>query len=198
MATAEIVRQGTFEPESHLYRLNGSKVPSVTQVLKSVGIIDDSWFTEHSAWRGSVVHMVCQLEDEGDLDEASVAPEVTGYLEAWRRFKLDTGFVAEVNEEPMFSTKLGFAGTPDRIGTVFDCSRTVVDLKSGAVQKAARIQLAAYQILADENGYRAINRVAVQLKPDGKYRCSPYDARTMKHDRALFLSALAIHKEFHP
>lgn len=185
----------TFDSDSHIYKLNGLPVPSVTQVLKSVGLIDDSWFTEASAWRGSVIHMVCQLDNEGDLDEESVAPEVAGYLAALRAFKRDTCFVPELIERSLFSTLHHFAGTPDIIGKTFDGRHVVVDLKSGAIQKATRLQLSAYQILAVENGITYIPyRVAVRLQPGGRYRCTPYSSETTRRDRDLFLSALTLHR----
>jgi len=38
------------------------------------------------------------------------------YLEAWRKFRKESGFVPEQIEPPMMSTAYKYAGTPDRIG----------------------------------------------------------------------------------
>ena len=42
-----------FDPTTHTYRFNGHVVPSVTGILKSVGLIDTRWFDKAAAWRGS-------------------------------------------------------------------------------------------------------------------------------------------------
>lgn len=81
----------TFDGETHTYTAGGRSVPSVTQVLKRVGLIDDRWVDEHALSRGRAVHAVIQYDLEGDLDEASIADEIRPYVDAWRRFRAETG-----------------------------------------------------------------------------------------------------------
>ena len=176
-----------FDPATHVYTRGGIVLPSVTQVLSGVGIIDTNWFTEAAAWRGSVVHRCCQLDDEGDLDEESIPEEVKGYLDAWRlcRSELEIASFAYI-EDPM---SLGdYAGTADRIIP----PRRVLDLKTGAILPWVGIQLAAYGELAF--GSRATaERIAVRLKPDGKYQICYFPLAERRRDLALFHSALAIY-----
>jgi hypothetical protein len=52
--------------ETHTYTPN---LPSVTTILKSVGLIDASFYTIEGRERGSAVHLACEYFDQGDLDE---------------------------------------------------------------------------------------------------------------------------------
>src|SRR5258705_10213940 len=92
-----------LEEGSHIYRVNNVVVPGFSEIVKGVGLIDDRWFTEQGCWRGSVVHAITQLDDENDLDEESVDPSLTGWLEAHRKFKRETGFVPDAIEESVFN-----------------------------------------------------------------------------------------------
>lgn len=102
-----------FQKEGHLY---GGGLESVTQILTAEGFIDTRFFDEYSRTRGSYVHKARHLDDIGELDESTIDPEIAPYLEAWRRFKLESGFVVEQSEVPMMSSTYKYAGTPDVIG----------------------------------------------------------------------------------
>lgn len=170
---------------SNRYFHNGRRVPSVTEILKNASLIDTRWYSEETAWRGSVVHECTRLDDLGDLDESSVPPEVQGYLDAWRRAKEDFGFTRfdEIEEERTCSE---FGGRPDRI-----VDGRVVDLKSGTLQPATAIQLAAYAYLADRMNW--LERLGIELHDDGTYKPFVFSIREHRQDRALFFSALGIH-----
>ncbi len=187
-ATSEL----QFDPVEHRYMRNGVIVPGVTEILQSVGIIDTTWFTEESAWRGSVIHKCCELDDLGDLDEASVVEEAKGYLEAWRLFKREMKFL----------------------------DGAVVDLKTGQILPWVKYQLAAYSefrptgtsrenierpMLYECNGisfagtpdrlippFPALRRIAVRLKPNGKYGIKEFPIHERRGDLNIFLAALAI------
>lgn len=176
----------TFDPATHIYMKGGRVLPSVTQVLSEVGILNKDWFTEAAAWRGSVVHMCCELDDEGDLDESSVPEEARGYLDAWRLFKSQNPMNFVSIEQPM--DRFGYAGTPDR-----DAEWAVVDLKTGAIQPWVALQLAAYTELIGETGSRAFNRFAVRIGNDGKYAVKEFPLVERRRDLALFHSALSIY-----
>lgn len=181
----------TFDPETHTYHWNGREVPGVTTILARVGIINTGYLREEAAWRGSVVHRCCELDDRGDLDESTVAEEAKPYLEAWRKFKRETGFMVEEVEQPHYSVKYGYAGRPDVKGSVAR-SIAIVDRKTGANQKWHRIQLAAYAPL-----YKfplGLRRFAVQLRPDGTYmNPGEYSLATLRDDFNVFLAALSIY-----
>jgi hypothetical protein len=102
-----------FEAEGHRYE-NG--LESVTGILKSEGFIDTRFYDEWSRDRGSGVHLATAYDDQGELDEETVDPEIDPYLEGWRKFKAESGFIPQQIETPMMSTVYRYAGTPDRIG----------------------------------------------------------------------------------
>ena len=77
-----------FDPEKHEYRLGGNVIPSVTQVIKSCGLIRfDDVPTEtliHKAKIGKAVHLACEYYDKKELD--SVPESYSGYVEAYKSF----------------------------------------------------------------------------------------------------------------
>jgi len=88
----------TFEPLTHTYRLNGTILPSVTQILQRAGLIDFSSvpgaILQAAKDRGSAVHQALHYYNEGDLDAAFTTdfPQYAGYLSAWVRFLDESGF----------------------------------------------------------------------------------------------------------
>lgn len=115
-----------FTKEGHRY---GNDLESVTGILKAEGFIDTRFYDDFSRERGEFVHKARHLDDMGELDEESVDPEIAPYLEAWRRFRRESGFIIEQSEVPMMSKTLKYAGTPDVIGHF-----PAGNLKRGAVE----------------------------------------------------------------
>lgn len=187
-----------FDPDLHEYRVNGRRVPGVTEVLRAGGLIDDRWFTTESAWRGSAIHMACQLDDEGTLNPKSVDPSISGELEAYRRFKWEMNFEPQEIEVPHCGLIGGMevAGRPDRTGILFK-NQVVLDLKSGVVSRATALQLAAYSALTGIPG-----RVAVRLFPEGRYSVEQFFVRDRLRDLRQFQAALTtwwwVHREDKP
>ena len=181
-----------FDPHGHVYTLRNEdgtewrRLPSVTEIIKSVGLINftgiDSEILSRAADFGTAAHQACHLDDLGDLDEQSLDENLKPYLKAWRAFKGDMVF--DAIEQPLYHPVWGFAGTPDRIK-----ENTIWDLKTGTtVYPSTAIQLAGYAILADIPTAR---RLAVQLLPTGKFKVTEY---TDRKDREIFLAALAVYK----
>lgn len=184
-----------FDPEHHVYRVDGKVLPSVTQIIAP--LYDFSMVREEllelARERGSAVHIACELDDQGDLDEASVDPRIRPYLEGWRRFRYDNEFEVESIEERLQHPIHGYAGTLDRVG-ILKGKRILLDIKTtSALHPAVGVQLAGYldaRTLA--NPVQLITRrYAIQLRRDGTYRLQPYDR---PDDRAVFQSLLTIHR----
>ena len=175
-----------LDEETHTYSDDKGKVyPSVTNILLTEGFIDSSWFTEWSRDKGSLVHLVCHLEDINDLDENTVDLVLQPHLDAYRAFKRDTGFIVEASEVPLYSEAYQFAGTPDKVGKL-NGSPALIDIKSGAIDPSVALQLSFYEILTNHPH----KRFALQLTAEGKYKLIPFVGR---QDRNLCLSILAIH-----
>lgn len=157
-----------FDAERHAYLLDGREIPSVTQILAAEGIIQGQWYTEEGRTRGEHVHLALRYHDEGRLDEATVSDEIRPYLDAWKRFLADTGFIALEIERPFVHAALRYAGTPDRTGWM-DGDRTlsVLDIKTGSPEPWHALQTAAYAVGL---GKRTARRWSVYLRPNGAYR----------------------------
>jgi hypothetical protein len=180
--------QLTFAAGAHAYLLNGQPVPSVTQVLKDVGVIDTSWFPAGSADFGQQVHRALELYDRGTLDEAGLDPAFHPYLSAWQDFRIETGFVPELIEHRVVSETFRYAGTLDRFGRMSENRPALVDIKSGAVPDWTGLQLAGYEEALPGEG-RPL-RMAVQVTAEGKYRIHQFNSRS---DRGTFLAAATVY-----
>lgn len=105
-----------FIEEGHRYTLGGVPLESVTGILVAEGFIDTAFYTDYGRERGSFVHLARHLDDTGELDESTIDTVIAPYLEAWRRFKRESGFVIEQSEVPMASKTYLYAGKPDVTG----------------------------------------------------------------------------------
>lgn len=176
----------TFNADNHEYKLQGVRLPSVTQIIAGAGLYGDtSYFTEYSRDRGSFIHQVIEWHLSGELDESTIDPVLTPYFEAWKRFERESSYVPDSCETRLASATYRFAGTIDHIGHLngYFC---IIDAKSGAPTPATGIQLAGYEMLLSARGAR---RFALHLKDDGNYKLIEYKDR---NDRNVFLSALAL------
>jgi hypothetical protein len=126
-----------FQEEGHIYTYNGQRLPSVTGILKAENFIDTTWYDDWSRDRGSYVHDATYFDDLNDLDEDTVDLEIIPRVEAWRKFKLESGFVIEQCEIPMMSKDYLFAGKPDRTGyfPTGNLKRAAVELRADGTYK---------------------------------------------------------------
>lgn len=185
-----------FDSERHIYSLGGVRLPSVTQILEGVGIINYDHIPtetrEQALLRGKSVHLLTHFDDEGDLDEASVEPHLAGYLAGWRKFRLETEvgrMPITAMEHQMFHVEHWYAGTLDReFG-----GKVIVDIKTGEAPWWVRIQLAAYRELRKNT--EAIHRLAVELHKDGTYRLRPLKLSERRNDLDAFNAALRVYRE---
>lgn len=139
--------------------------------------------------RGTAVHLVCQLHDEGDLDESTIDPQILGYYEAYKDFLGDYGY----HSKPIIETPIGngfYAGTPDRIIT--ERPRAVWDIKTGVHMPWHALQGAAYvNMMEDPFSY---SRYGLYLTDEGKYSIKEFPKSEYVSDLNVFLSALNIYK----
>ena len=181
-----------FDEAAHQYTdpRNRAKVPSVTQILKGIGLIDDTHWSDHDRDRGSAVHKACELLDTVGLDWASVG-WLEGYVRAWEAFKRDFRFEPILVEKRLIHPIYPYGGTLDRLGWVRIKGKgraVLLDLKSGPVHDWTEIQLGGYEGLLAPAARR---HLGLQLCKDGTYRPRWFD-----NVRAadLFYSCLAIYQ----
>lgn len=178
----------TFDADTHTYRLDGVRLPSVTQILKAEGYIDARWYTEEARERGQYVHTLTKVADEGDLNNPdAVEGWAWPYLEAWQKFLADTRCNFIWIEWRVVQPTFGFAGTVDRV-LHWDGRDWVIDIKAGAKAAWCALQTAGYAICRDPHNLGHERRACVYLKPNGTYSL---DIHENQSDRDVFLSAVA-------
>lgn len=174
----------------HYLSPEGQRILSVSDVLSIGGITDYSGIPpevlQRAANRGIMVHLACEDLDRGRpdwwSDDQEIAPRVQAY-EAWKK---DSGFKVTHSEHLVWNQYWGYAGTVDRIGTIDD-DVVVIDLKATSkIYPWTALQVAAYAMACE-----ASRRMAVWLKPDGKFKQIEYSGG---NDMAVFLGALAVAK----
>ena len=189
-----------FDEPSHTYTLGEQVLPSVTQILKPLS--DFSMIPpavlEHARARGVAVHRCVQLDINDDLVEESVAPEIAGYLVAWRQFREDCGITeADVGEpeRPLFHPVLRYAGTPD-VPLWINERWSVLDIKTADTWSPVwPLQLAAYRELLNVNTLKGEHliedRYSLRLRENGTYRL---DQAKDRNDWSTFLAMLTVHR----
>lgn len=176
-----------FDPIEHTYALDGKQYPSVTQVIKAAGLIDDSWFTPEGAIRGTYVAEATALYDRGELDESSVDPIIMPYVEAWRRFRRESSYWPIEIETPMVNSMIGFAGTPDRERGMMNGRPVGIDIKTGGRSDWHDVQVGGYSMLSDSTPRTWF---CCYLADDGTYRLFAADTES---GRNVFQACLTIY-----
>lgn len=189
-----------FDPAAHRYKLDGTPVPSVTQVLDP---LLELWRIPAAVLKaagdfGAHVHLACHLWNLGQLDEAALDPHLQPYLLGWKNFLSATGCELVNSEQQVFHPKYRYAGTLDAQGLMprprsRDPVHTLIDIKSGLVPPTVGPQTAAYaECLRAMPEPRVIKRrLCVQLHDGGPPFFKVFDL-TEVGDFSMFLSALNI------
>lgn len=185
-----------FESDSHRYFIGHLELPSVTKILSEARIADFSkpWFTETAKERGTLVHAAIALDNEGTLDYDALDPQLTGYVDGWRKYLAESGATVERFECPVCDRQAGYAGTLDVIvveaGQAGPTWRTVLDIKP-ALYPSVGPQVAAYARCARAlyDGPTLFRRAALILPGDGTYT---RHALTDTTDELVFLAAVRL------
>lgn len=176
---------GLTRDENHIYRLNGEVLPSITQVLQDVGIIDYSFLApdqrEAALANGRLIHLQTELDDKGLLDE-SLAD--MGYIDGWRAFRAAHGFTPIYRERMLYHPQYRYAGQPDA-----EDAEAVVEIKTGKPQSWVKYQLAAQAAMT-----KAVQRVCVELPGNGTFRAYEFRVAQYRQDLDVFLSALTVYR----
>jgi hypothetical protein len=180
-----------FDPIAHRYWAGPRELLAVTAVLQAAGLVEPAWYTADGRLRGAAVHRATHARDRGEI-LTTVDPVVMPYLDAYEAFCQDARPVWHGLEEPVADLALGYAGMPDRWGTL-NGEPVVVDLKTGTVPGWAPLQLVAYARLAlDETRVARRRRIVVQLLASGRYSLREYPLVNFGRDERVFLAALAV------
>jgi hypothetical protein len=165
-----------FDSESHVYTIDGRRVPSITQMLKATGYIDDAWYSKESCDRGTAVHAATSSYDMQALTVAECDQAYRPWLVQHARAMAILNPEWIYIEVPFGHERLRFGGRPDRVGTIFGAT-AVCEVKSrgsntrpsGDEELAHAVQLALQAILVAPTlrlEPRLVQRYAVYLSPD--------------------------------
>lgn len=186
-----------FDPIAHRYTdENGKPLPSVTNVLIRAGLIDTSHYNEWNRELGTAVHKAVHLYVKDDLDDSTLDDAVRPYLEAYKRFMVESkaDFTANGSEMSLYHDVYRYAGTPDLFGSLN--GPAVVDIKTGSPERWHELQSAAYselltcKFLREEKEKIPFHRFGLYLHNDGTYTLKEH---TNRKDRDVFLAALAVY-----
>jgi hypothetical protein len=182
--------------DEHKYFVDGKNFDGVTNIIQLEGGMPgmefvDPWYAE----RGKMIHLATALYDMGTLDESTVDPRISGYLESWKIFKAQNGitYSLEQIEVKMVDTLYRYAGTIDRL--------PLLDIKAGIYKKADLAQLGGYfglcqSMKIDRLWYMgAYARQIVYLDENGEPPCvDSYTISQAQSARDSFLCALNWHR----
>ena len=190
-----------FHEDSHRYTLDGEVLPSVTQIISPLtalfyGGVDEDLLAARSEL-GRAVHADTWTDDQGELDDADVHPLVRPYLEAWRRFRRESGCTIAMGEHPLYHPALRYAGTCDRV-LRWNNEGALVDIKTVArVVPTVHVQVAGgYESLLAAAGhdFNIRRRGALQLRADGSYRWHETPLDEIHQHRAAFMGLLSTYR----
>ena len=88
-----------FDQENHIYKMDGRKIPSVTDALS---LVDDRRKDPYYLLRGKYVHKATELWDRKELDENTIDSSILGRVEAWKLFRKESGFIPSTIEQFYF------------------------------------------------------------------------------------------------
>lgn len=166
LAAAEPQLEFFDENGQHEYRLDGRKIPSVTQILSHGQ--DLSRIPAWTSQRGTALHLATELWDEQDLDENSVDPLVRPHLDAYVRWCAadKPHFIATEHRVWGEIGGLTYCGTIDRVALIRG-RIVLIDIKSGAPRKEHGAQVAAYAVAYEQRSGVIDSRAGLYLGKDG-------------------------------
>ena len=141
-----MIKNIIFLEESHAYIVDGEVVPSVTQIMPRQDFSNiPEHVLENARLDGIEKHLL--IERYFNMGMSGVEDEFTFKFNVFIK-KNSVGNLLG-NEQPMYSEKYNFAGTPDMVfeNTIIDFKRSI----NYSNVKNYSLQLAAYNLLCQEN-----------------------------------------------
>jgi hypothetical protein len=143
----------TFDEETHVYRVDGCEVDSVTRLITAAGRGVDysavpAFILEQARERGLHVDLACDLDDADLLDEGSVFPPWLGYVQGWRRYKATHHVTVLRTQLRLYHPVYHYAGSPDALVLEEGGTPVVTDRKATKQLHTDPygLQLAAYTL----------------------------------------------------
>jgi len=139
-----------FESGTHTYIVDGKEIPSVTTILKDVGIIH-GYYAPGAAEKGKRKHKIFEAYLKGTLDWSALSEEEIKLLETFQGW-YDKYVAKVIDIEKLVYNKDGhYAGTIDLIYENKFGQIDICDYKTGQPEKWHDLQLAAYYNTGEYN-----------------------------------------------
>lgn len=181
MTRLALIDSFRFDARRHEYTAldTGEVLPHITGLLEVAGLIDSTWYTEHSCERGQCVHSLTADYDLGALKVDGCVSAYRGYLLAHVKCMAMLRPIWTSIEEPLIHPGYRFGGRPDRIGKVLGL-QAVLEVKSGGSEESHQIQTALQAILGSYKHPlppESWARYALYLKDTGKFKLEKHTRR---------------------
>lgn len=190
-----------FNKEHHIYTLDNTIIPSVTQVLPRIFFNKDPYYME----LGSLVHSCIELYNKNDLIEDALDPVLTPYLEAYKSFIKENGkpkgIVDVKTGVPQSAEELQLAGYAllVREGLTADGKKAEWTFEVPLYHPIYRFAGTADIVNVE---YSGIERDVIMpfpmhclyLSEEGKYKLSIDYSKDYRKNREIFLSFLTVFK----
>lgn len=166
-----------FDVERHRYTVGGVEVPAVGTIVRwaRVNAHDGPWMREEHRERGKAIHAASLALDIGAEDADTLLRRLPDawrpYLQAYVNFR-GTGKVFKWRrmEQPYVNRSLGFAGTPDRVGSMNGYA-AILEIKTGHETDWHGLQTAGQDILLHRDWHlRRYRRFVVYLHREGTFK----------------------------
>jgi len=171
----------SLDKQTHQYTLDGTPLPSVTQIVTSV--VGSPNADDYYLQRGRVLHKAIALALTGRLDRSTVDPRIAGRLAQAEKAVAELAISNPIVEVMLAHPLYKYAGTADLYA-----DGLLVDWKSSD-DRRAEIQVGGYVLLLEADK-KPVKRCAAIVLDDDRYTVHWY-----KPPRAsrLFLAALTLY-----
>jgi hypothetical protein len=160
----------TLDEKNHVYTIeDGRTPPSVTQVLNLYFPFPVQFMPTDAAEIGTIRHQWFHALAQGLEVENDPAPRISGEVAAFRRFMCEVKPVFISGEVPYYDEVLHVCGKPDLLAKIAG-RLSVIDYKPATKNKRTIAQTAAYCVMLRRNWVNVLDRYALRLYDDGKYR----------------------------
>jgi hypothetical protein len=165
-----------YDPEKHHYWVGKKRLPSVNEILTTVGIKKKYDGDPYYGEIGTGAALAIEYLLKGELDEYSIAEEIKPRIEAWKRFVKESGYKFLGCETALHNGN--FAGRYDHLGIIggetilldTKCTEKVDDYGTDC-------QLSGYWVLLSEKPNK---KAALRLGKDGAYDLIEYPSDPQK------------------
>lgn len=193
----------TFNPEGHIYKLDGIIIPSVSQVLPYSFYGNDS---EYNKERGSLVHKMIELYNMKNLDEESLDPVLIPYLQGYKKFVAENGIPKNI----ILDIKTGVPQPADPLQLAGYALLVREGITDDGKKAEWTFEVPLYHPIYRFAGtpdivnvqYSGIEKDVIMpfamhclyLNSEGDYKLSPDYSKDYRKNREIFLSFLTCYK----